>query len=101
MIALIAIPHQTPAEIHWYEDEAAVLSAAIEYAEASGRAEPDDYNDAVHLLADDWHSYLLVESAADLDAVRAYIAPDGRPGGRRHQAHRIAAMLDELTEEFS
>jgi len=91
MIALIEIPHQRPARINWYEDRDELESAAIQYAAQSDREEPVDFDSAVHCLADDWHGHLLVQEAADIEAVRRYAG---------HQGHRVCALVGELEEAF-
>lgn len=107
MIALIAIPHQTPARIHWYEDANTIIEAGQEAAEQADHDLPevhgfdDPVRNAAHELADDWSSYLLVQSAEDIQSVRYYSKSDGIPGNRRHKANEVAALLPELEEEFS
>jgi len=92
MIAIIEIPHQTPARLHWYEDQDAVIDAAWEYAGNSDRPEPKTFDDALACLADDWSDHLLVESADDIQWVEKY---------QGHQAHRIHPMVDELREALT
>ena len=98
MIALIAIPHQTPAQIHWYDDAGTLIAEAEEYADQAGHEPPESHGfddplaNAAHELADDWHGHLLIRTAADVEELRSY---DG------HQSCRIAAMLDELADEFA
>jgi hypothetical protein len=94
MLALISIPHQTPAKLVLYDDRQEVIDAAIEYAEESVRPEPEDFDEAVHCLADDWHGFLLVESAEDLGDVVHYVTAN------KHQAHRIAVFVPEIQEAF-
>jgi len=106
MIALIEIPHQRPAKLHWYDDAHQLIRTAEATAENDGR-DIDDHgfsrmvDNAAHELADDWASHLLVESAAGVEAVRAYCCGDGRPGGHRHKAAEVAALLPELEEHFT
>ena len=88
-IALIAIPHQLPASIYWYADRLSLFSAAGE--RATDAEYPADFADAVEYLARDWHGHLLVETAADLAAVRTYTG---------HQEHTVAALVDVLRAEF-
>lgn len=92
MIAIIEIPHQRKARLHWYAGEVDVIEAAIEYAAESDRDEPVDFQSAIDCLADDWHGRLIVQSAADVADVAAYTG---------HQEYVVAAMLDELREEFT
>lgn len=92
MIAVIEIPHQRPAQLHWYTDREAVLDYAIDYADETDRPEPEDFVEAVATLADDWNGRVVVENLADVDNVSGYTG---------HQALRVNAMADELREEFA
>ena len=100
MIALIAIPHQTPAKIIWYDDPQELIDDA-DLARGGHEAIPRSVADAAHILSSDWSNCLVIESADDIQYVRDYCEPDGRPGGRRHKAHQVAALLDELVEGFA
>ena len=91
MIAIIEIPHQQKARLHWYADEAAVINAAIEYVAESDREEPEDFQAAVDYLTDDCHRGILIRSAEDVTDLGQYTG---------HQDHVVSAMLDELREEF-
>ena len=92
MIALIAIPHQTSAKIHWYADRDAIENAALESHDPdSAYDEPTDFDDSVQCLAHDWAGHILVESAADIDDVRTYTS---------HQASKMPSIADELEAEF-
>lgn len=90
-IALIAIPHQTPARIHWFRDRNALEDAAINDALNSDRHEPTDFDEAVQSLSDDWHRHILLESATDLYLIVHY---------EGHQKHRVRYLLEELEDEF-
>lgn len=90
-IALIGIPHQLPARIHWFDDRTAVIHAAVDLCLDHCDPPPYDFDDAVHCLSDDWHMHLVVESHQDLQQVSRY---------QGHQRHRVRAMLDELNDVF-
>ncbi len=95
MIALIEVPHQLPAKINWYSDADTLEEASLNEAMAAGATvaeEPNDFDSAVRYLAHDWHTYELVQSADDIQAVRDY---------RGHQEHKVRAMVKELEEEFT
>lgn len=94
MIALISIPHQRPAKINWYDDRDDLVRDAFLFSAETDRPHPEDFDDAVCCLADNWHGHLLVESADDLADVLAY----ARSG--RHQAHRVGALAAEIHEMF-
>ncbi len=91
MIALIEIPHQRPARLHWFESEESLIDDAVRYTEQTDREPVAGFDDAVAALADDWHSYRLVRSAEDVEELRDYTG---------HQQHRIVALVDALSEEF-
>ena len=105
MIALLEIPHERPAKLHWYDDANQLIRVAEATAENDDR-DIEEYgffrmvDNAAHELATDWAYHLLVESTADVEAVRAYCCGDGRPGGHRHKAAEVAALLPELEEHF-
>lgn len=90
-VALVGIPHQTPAKILWYEDREDLLNDAIDDAINTGKEEPETFDEAVSFLADDWHSYLLVECAEDIHIVRNY---------KGHQAARVQSFVDDLEAEL-
>lgn len=94
MIALISIPHQTPAKIHWYDAPEDIINDAAEHVgadQAPFHGFEDAVRDAAHTLADDWHSFILVRNADDVQTVRDYTG---------HQNHRIASLVDDLVDAF-
>ena len=100
MLAIITIPHQRPARIRWYDDAQKLIEDAEDSAEANGHTldqhgSSEAVINAACELCDDLHGWILVRSAADLTEVRQYIVSNS------HQAHRIAALLPELEEEFA
>jgi len=91
IIGLVEIPHQGKARLHWYWDRDALTNDALDYAMETDRPEPETFADAVATLTNDWQGHILVETAGDVVAVERY---------RGHQQHAVAAMLDELRNEF-
>lgn len=90
-IALISIPHQRAARIHWFDDRDDIMHAAQTAAVLESKEKPTNFDDAIAALAHDWNGHLLIESATDLHLVLHY---------HGHQAHRVRAMFDDIADEF-
>jgi hypothetical protein len=87
-IALIEIPHQCRPQLHWYNDREALVDAAYEL---DWDRDVDDFDNAVHLLADDWSGYVLIETADDLEAARSY---------EGHQQHRVLPLVAQVADKI-
>lgn len=72
MIAIIEIPHQRKARLHWYVDEAAVVADASDQSEHAGDDYPDTFGEAIKYLADDLNRQMVVSTTADVADVEAY-----------------------------
>ena len=86
-IAIVMIPHQRPAYIDRYANEADVISAAREYTAKSDRTEPEDFGEAVSTLADDMHGHIACCCEDDLWLVHDYTG---------HQQYRVRALFDDV-----
>lgn len=95
MIAIIYIPHQSPASVEFYNDENHVINAAYSYAENRVDA-PEDFDtmgDAIEYLVHDMSRHLVIESAEEIRYVENY---------QGHQEHRVrGSILSEIRDSFA
>ena len=87
MIFLITIPHQRPASVAYFTDDADLIAAACEASEADSRDYPETIDESINVLADDMHGHIVVRSLDDIDLVGEYSG---------HQKYKVRAMAEGI-----